>query len=375
MRIFDSKLRIKKEFVPLRNNEVSLYVCGITPNNATHLGHAFTYVMFDVLVRVLRYSNFRVQYIQNATDINDSDDVIRQAEEAGVGWEDIAKKWITHFKEMMERLNVTPPDHYVLASHMIPDIVDKVKILVHKNIAYENDGYVYFDTRRFDGYGTLSGFNESQMLTISRERGNDPDDPRKRNPLDFVLWVPSAGAPHWSTPWGNGRPGWHIECSAMAQRYLGDRIDIHGGGRDLIFPHHESEIAQTESVTGQKPFVNTWMHAGMVMYEGEKMSKSLGNLILVEDLITRYDPMAVRYFLLTHHYRHPWEYERAELDEAVQRRNTLLKRQDSENRGSMEEVRAYLDDDLDTPALLRYLYDKASGQTVREALTLLGLTA
>lgn len=372
MKIFDSKLRVKKEFVPRIDDKVSLYVCGITPNNATHLGHAFTYVAFDILVRVLNDKKYTVTYVQNATDVNDSDDVIKQSKETGQSWSQVADRWINHFKKQMSSLNVLPPTHYVLASDTVADIVEMVGTLVDKKYAYEKNGFVYFDTESFNPFGELSRFNTDQMIAISRERGNNPDDPNKKNPLDFVLWVPAAEEPLWKSPWGSGRPGWHIECSAMSMKFLGDQIDIHGGGRDLIFPHHESEIAQSESATGKVPYVNTWMHAGMVMFEGEKMSKSLGNLILVEDLLKEFTPEAIRYLLLSHHYRHPWEYERGEMEEADGKIENLKKRISLPDEGSMQEVRAYLDDDLDTPALLRYLEEKAGGTIVKDALSLTG---
>lgn len=372
MKIYDSKLRAKKEFVSREPKKVSMYVCGITPNNATHLGHAFTYVAFDTLVRLFTFEGYSVTYVQNATDVNDSDDVIKQSKESGQSWKEVAEHWIAHFKTQMESLNVQSPTHYVLATESIEGIIALVHTLIDKKQAYEKEGFIYFDTTTFNEHGNLSQFNTEQMIAISRERGNKPEDPLKKNPLDFVLWVPSHEEPNWKAPWGTGRPGWHIECSAMIHKYLGEQIDIHGGGRDLIFPHHESEIAQSESATGKKPYVNTWMHAGMVMFEGEKMSKSLGNLVLVEDLLKEFSPESIRYLLLSHHYRHPWEYERGEMEESVGRIENLKKRIELPDAGTMEEVRAYLDDDLNTPALLRYLEEKASGTLIKDALSLIG---
>lgn len=269
LQLYNSFTRKKSTFKPLEKNKVSLYVCGITPNNATHLGHAFTYVSFDVLVRYLMHKGYEVNYLQNATDINDSNDVIMQAKSSGRSWEEEAQFWIRHFQEQMHQLQVLPPNEYVLATSVIPQIVEINKKLIDKGFAYEKNGSVYFDINSFKAYGELSKYTNEQMLFISKERGNNPDDPNKKNPLDFVLWFADESAPFWDSPWGKGRPGWHIECSTMIDSILGSRIDIHGGGRDLIYPHHESEIAQSESAIGKSPFVNFWMHTSMVLCEGE----------------------------------------------------------------------------------------------------------
>lgn len=374
LHLYDSLSREKKEFQTRKPNEVSLYVCGITPNNATHLGHAFNYVSFDVLVRYLTHRGYLVRYIQNATDINDGDDVVKQAMDEGVTWKEIARRWISHFQTQMSALHVQSPTEYVLASSVIDEIQTIVSKLIDQQHAYVVDGNVYFDTASFKNYGQLSRYGEGQMMMISQERGNDPKDPRKKNPLDFVLWVHNDTDPFWQSPWGNGRPGWHIECSAMTQKYLGDQIDIHGGGRDLIFPHHESEIAQMECATEKHPFVATWMHIGMVMYEGEKMSKSLGNLVLVQDLLKRYDAMTVRWLLLSHHYRHPWEYEESELQDVQATISHIRLRIKSANSGSLEKIEQYLDDDLNTPEVLRYLEKECSGTVLQDGLMLLGIT-
>ncbi|MBL0077114.1 MAG: class I tRNA ligase family protein [Rhodocyclaceae bacterium] len=240
MILYDSLSRKKKEFIPLTKDSIKIYVCGITPNNATHLGHAFTYVSFDALNRFLSYKGMHIQYVQNATDINDGDDVIKQAVEAGKTWEEIAQHWVTHFHRQMDSLNVVRPTKYIMATSVIPQVVSMNQELIDKGFAYVKNGNVYFDIGAFSGYGSLSKFSKSQMLMISQDRGNDPADPNKKNPLDFILWVAKKDEPHWDSPWGKGRPGWHIECSTMVRETLGDQIDIHGGGRDLIFPHHES---------------------------------------------------------------------------------------------------------------------------------------
>ena len=373
LQLYDSLARIKKDFKPYDKNNVLLYVCGITPNNATHLGHAFTYVMFDTLIRFLKFQNFGVTYVQNATDVNDSNDVIQQAKETGKTWIEISKIWIEHFQNQMSALNVARPDKYLLASNFIDKIISINEKLIAKGFAYEKNGNVYFDISKSNDYGSLSKYGKEQMLMISIERGNDPKDPNKKNPLDFVLWISDSGEPHWDSPWGNGRPGWHIECSAMIESALGEQIDIHGGGRDLIFPHHESEKAQAESLTGKKPYVQFWMHTGMVMYEGEKMSKSLGNLVLVEELLKQHSPSAIRWLLLSHHYRHPWEYEQEELKNYELRITNLGKKIQESDRGEWRIIEEFLEDDFNTPEVLRYLQAECTGETLKRGLDLLGL--
>jgi len=372
LQLYDSLARKKKDFKPYDKNNVLLYVCGITPNNATHLGHAFTYVMFDTLIRFLKHQNYGVKYVQNATDVNDSNDVIQQAKETGKTWTEIAKFWTDHFHKQMTALNVGRPNEYLLASDFIEEIVSINETLIEKGFAYQKNGNVYFDISMFRDYGSLSKYAQEQMLMISLERGNDPRDPNKKNPLDFVLWISVQGEPNWKSPWGLGRPGWHIECSAMIKSALGDQIDIHGGGRDLIFPHHESERAQTESLTGKKPYVQFWMHAGMVMYEGEKMSKSLGNLVLLEDLLKQYSPSMIRWLLLSHHYRHPWEYDAEELLKCELRVTDLKNKLQQKDLGNWDIIEKLMEDDLNTPEVLRYMVESCAGKTLSRAYTLLG---
>lgn len=374
LQLYDSFSRQKREFQPLDTSKVSMYVCGITPNNATHLGHAFNYVSFDVLFRFLKHKGYAVTYVQNATDINDGDDVIKQAHDEGVTWQTIAQRWIEHYHAQMKALNVLPTTTYVLATSVIDEIIAMNQELIARGHAYEKEGNVYFDIASFSPYGSLSRYSESQMLMISRERGNNPDDPNKRNPLDFVLWMRADGEPNWNSPWGHGRPGWHIECSAMARKYLGDQIDIHGGGRDLLYPHHESERAQTECATGAHPFVQTWMHIGMVMYEGEKMSKSLGNLVLVEDLLKKHDANAVRWLLLSHHYRHPWDFEEAELVSVNTLMEDIRDKTTRPSQGDIATIESLLEDDLNTPEVLRYLSASCAGEVLLRGLKLLGFS-
>ena len=373
--LFNSRGRKTGPFAPLSkgSREVKIYVCGVTPYDTTHLGHAFTYVSFDVLIRYLRFLGFKVNYTQNVTDIDD--DILRKSRENGVGWKSLGSFWTKRYLNDMKALNVGKPTHYVKATESIPEIIGMVSKLVKKKVAYEREGNVYFDVASFDGYGSLSGFNEGQMKLLLKERGGDPDDSRKKGPLDFLLWQGSKkGEPYWKSPWGNGRPGWHIECSAMIHEYLGEQIDIHGGGRDLIFPHHESEIAQSESFTGKSPFSNYFMHTAMVMYMGEKMAKSLGNLVLVSDLLKKgHTPNAIRWLLLSHHYRKIWEYEEGELEEAEFYSGLigkLGKRSASPHGGALEAFTDAMDNDLDTITVLKILSELLDSEGRSEAADL-----
>jgi L-cysteine:1D-myo-inositol 2-amino-2-deoxy-alpha-D-glucopyranoside ligase len=356
---------------------VGLYVCGITPYDTTHLGHAFTYVAFDVLVRALRAAGQPVRYVQNVTDVDD--DIIRRARELGTTWDRLAVKETALYEADMAALNVRPPDVFPRASQTIPKIIDLVRRLEAQGHAYQRDGHVYFRVGSVTDYGRLSRLSREAMITLSAQRGADPNDPRKQDPLDFVLWQSSApDEPLWESPWGEGRPGWHIECSAMALEHLGKQVDVHGGGTDLIFPHHESEIAQSESVTGVRPFARIWVHVGMLGYQGEKMSKSLRNLVLVGDLLRRYDADSIRVLLLRHHYREPWEYTGDQLDDAAEWTQRLRQaaRGPGDGKGdSLLAVRAALEDDLDTPRALRLLQDAVTGGDAgwRSAADLLGL--
>jgi L-cysteine:1D-myo-inositol 2-amino-2-deoxy-alpha-D-glucopyranoside ligase len=360
-----------------RPQPLGIYVCGITPYDTTHLGHAFTYVVFDVLVRALRASGQAVRYVQNVTDIDD--DIIRRARELGTTWDRLAVEETTLYERDMEALNVLAPDVFPKASQTIPKIIALIARLEAQGHAYQRDGNVYFRVGSVVDYGRLSRLSREQMIKLSAERGGNPKDPRKQDPLDFVLWQASVpGEPRWESPWGDGRPGWHIECSAMALEHLGPQVDVHGGGADLIYPHHESEIAQSESATGVRPFARIWMHVGMLRYQGEKMSKSLRNLVVVRDLLPRYDADSIRVLLLRHHYREPWEYTEDQLDDAAAWTKRLRAMADRSGHGSgnsLLAVRAALEDDLDTARALRVLEDAlGSGEgDWRAAADLLGL--
>lgn len=386
MQLYNVLTGEKETFTP-RDNSVSIYVCGITPYDTTHLGHAFTYTSFDVLIRYLEYLGHEVIYVQNVTDIDD--DVLRKAREVGEDWREIGNRWTAHFIHDMQALNVRPPEHFPRATEAIEEMYDMIQALLDGGFAYENGGNVYFHVDSWEEFGRLSKLPRAEMLPIANERGNHPDDPHKRDPLDFVLWQAQApGEPAWESPWGPGRPGWHIECSTMATDLLGNTIDIHGGGADLVFPHHECEIAQAEGATGVTPFVRFWMHTAMVRYEGEKMSKSLGNLIMIRDLLEKgWHPDALRIYLNKHHYRDAWEFHQESLDKAAVTARTLRDAVNASGgskrplspRGALETFTTALDDDLDTPIALltmeelaeQILRVAAAGRNVAEAQTTL----
>lgn len=313
LELYDTRRRRTVPFAPIGDGPVGLYVCGVTPYDTGHLGHAFTYVSFDVLHRYLEYLGHRVVYVQNLTDVDD--DLLRRARELGEDYLELGNRHVTSFLTEMAALNWLPPDHYPRATRHTAEMQELIAPLLERGLAYQAAGHVYFSVQAWPEYGALSRLPRDAMLPIANERGNVPDMPGKRLPLDFVLWQPSApDEPSWPSPWGAGRPGWHIECSAMSMAYLGRRFEIHGGGEDLVFPHHESEIAQSEGATGERPFVSWWMHVGMLRHDGEKMSKSLGNLVLVRDLLASYPGDAIRYYLVSHHYRDEIDFREADLE-------------------------------------------------------------
>lgn len=317
VKLFNSLSRKVEEFIPNKDH-VSIYVCGITPYDTTHLGHAFTYTSADILIRFLEWKGLKVRYAQNVTDIDD--DILRKAGEVQEDWIELGNRWTAHYIKDMLTLNVRPPDYYPRATDVIPEIIEIIQKLLESRIAYASNGSVYFDINAWEKFGKLSGLAKGEMLPIANERGNKPDDPNKHDPLDFVLWqAHSPGEPFWESPWGPGRPGWHIECSTMSAKYLGLPIDIHVGGADLCFPHHECEIAQVEPINNGLPFTRFWMHIAMVEYEGAKMSKSLGNLIMVRDLLGEYSPDALRFYLASHHYRRSWSYNKTDLEQCAKK--------------------------------------------------------
>lgn len=311
VRVYNTLTRQKEEFVPKEPGKVSIYVCGVTPYNHPHIGNARPFITWDVIKRYLKHCGYKVQHVQNFTDIDDK--IIRTANNEGVAWNVIAERYIASYFEVMDKLNVSRADSYPKVSDHITEIIDMVSALVSKGIAYEIDGDVYYSVEKFPAYGKLSGRNLDDMKAGARV---DVDD-RKQHPMDFALWKSAKpGEPAWESPWGPGRPGWHIECSAMSLKYLGESFDFHGGGSDLIFPHHENEIAQSEACTGCSPFVRYWLHNGFITVNEEKMSKSLGNFFLVQDILEHYPPEVLRFFIIATHYRSPLDFSDERLTEA-----------------------------------------------------------
>ncbi len=366
----------QREVVPFTPRPtVLLYTCGITPYDATHIGHAATYLAYDVLQRRLRDRGHDTRCVRNVTDVDD--DLLRKARELGVHYLDLAAAETARFDADMEALNIVECWSEPRATSAIADIRGFIGMVIERGHAYERGGAVYFDVSTWDRFGEISHLSRDEMLAIAAERGGNVDDPNKDDPLDFVLWQPSlADEPSWESLWGPGRPGWHIECSALALRELDSTIDLHGGGADLIFPHHECESAQSEAATGE-PFVRHWMHQAMVRMDGEKMSKSLGNLVFVSELRKTYDTRAIRLALLAHHYRDSWEWTDAVMPTAAQRLERWQAASPAGTPTSMEAlsaVRAALDLDLDTPGALAILDEVAyAGGSVREAARLLGV--
>ena len=371
MRLYDTA---KRSVVPFECAEtVLMYTCGITPYDATHLGHAFTFIQYDVLQRRLVDMGHTVKCVRNVTDVDDP--LFAKARELGVHYLDLAAGEEARFEADMKALNALPVFSSPRASSAISDIRGFIGMVMDRGFAYESGGSVYFDVDKFAEFGSVSHYSQEEMINLARERGGNVDDPNKRHPLDFVLWHPSASdEPSWDTLWGAGRPGWHIECSALALRELGTTIDLHGGGSDLIFPHHECERAQSEAATGV-PFVRHWMHIAMVFMDGHKMSKSRGNLVFVDRLRAEHDPRIVRLVLITHHYRSEWEWSP---DLMAANADRLARWQDSmsgrDEDSTVQAVRDALDDDLDAPSAVHALDEVAAmGLSVRRGAALLGI--
>jgi len=374
MRLYDTARRAVVDFNP--GPVVTLYTCGITPYDATHAGHAATYLLYDVLQRRLRDLGHQTRCVRNVTDVDD--DMLRRARLLGVDYLELAADETARFQADMAALNVLPVYSEPTATSAIHDILGFVGMVLDRGHAYRSGGGVYFSVSSFERFGQVSHLDREAMLALAATHGGNPDDPAKRDPLDFVLWQPSApDEPSWESLWGPGRPGWHVECSALALRELGTTIDLHGGGTDLVFPHHECEAAQSEAATGE-PFVRHWMHAPMVRYQGEKMSKSLGNLVFVSELLKDWDPMAIRLALLDHGWRQPWEWYDDILVSATDRlarwRSTAARTDASAGASAVAHVRAALDDDLDLVTALAAV-DRAvgAGESATEAAELLGV--
>jgi len=373
LRIYNTMTRRIEEFKPLRGNRVYMYVCGPTVYDYSHIGHARTYIAYDVIVRYLREKGYSVFYLMNITDVDDK--IIKRARERGMNPIELAREYERYFMEDMEALGIQSVNLYARASEYIDEIVDLIKILMDKGFAYETETGVYFDTSRFKDYGRLS-HKRPEELSVHRIE----PDPTKRNPQDFALWKKrDRDEIGWDSPWGYGRPGWHIEDTAIILTHFGPQIDIHGGAIELTFPHHEAEIAQAEAATGKKPFVRYWCHTGLLTVGGEKMSKSLGNYILIRDIVKKHAPEALRLMFLFSHYRSPIDFKWSSLESSNSSLNSLynlverLKEIEVDEELSDEERKLedyfedfrrrfyeHLDDDLDTPRALAELFKLSS---------------
>ena len=370
MRLYDTA---RRDVVPFTPSElVLMYTCGITPYDATHLGHASTFLFYDILQRRLIDLGHTVRCVRNVTDVDDP--LFTKARELGVHYLDLAAGEEARFNRDMEALEMLPAYSTPRASSAISDIRKFIGLVLDRGFAYAVGGSVYFDVTKVPTFGEVSHYSHEQMLEFARQRGGNVDDPQKRNPLDFVLWHPSAeDEPAWDATWGAGRPGWHIECSALALRDLGTTIDLHGGGSDLIFPHHECERAQSEAATGEI-FVKHWMHVAMVFKDGEKMSKSLGNLVFVDQLRTLWDPRSIRIAIIDHHYRKEWEWDETLMPRSSARLAQWVASVGGTQSGLLDSVRACLDNDLDTPSALALIDAAAAeGVDVSASAALLGV--
>ena len=360
MRLYDSISGEDQEFVPA-GDRVKMYVCGITPYGPCHMGHAMSYVIFDVLRRYLELKGYEVDHVQNFTDVDDK--IIKKAQQEGVYPQELAERHIEEFMTSMDALNVKRARVYPRATQEIPNIIRVVRCLVEKGYAYVSGGDVYFRIKMAEGYGKLSHRNLEGMIAGARVNV----DVGKEHPMDFVLWkAAKEGEPSWESPWGHGRPGWHIECTAMSLEYLGESLDIHGGGQDLMFPHHENEMAQSEAYTGKVPFVRHWVHNGLLHMGEDKMSKSLGNLISLKEGLDYFSPDALRLFFLSSHYRSPLTYSKEGMlatERAAERlRNALL--EGPENGHETLNFQVYedrfiqaMESDLNTPQALAALFE------------------
>ncbi len=362
MKLYDTLSREKKEFTPIKGRRVNIFVCGPTVYDYSHLGHARTYIPFDVLSEYLRYKGYLVFYLQNITDIDDK--IINRAKSENKDWDEISSKYMKAYFEDMKSLRINSINLYAPASFYIDEIIDQVRRLFEKGYAYETDDGIYFDISKFSEYGKLSHQSLDSIIAGARVEVNE----KKKNPADFALWKKhKPGEPYWESPWGKGRPGWHIEDTAITEHYFGPQYDIHGGGSDLIFPHHECEIAQMESVSGKKPLVKYWLHTGLLTVKEERMGKSMGNAINIRELLKNYEPEILRFYILSSHYRSPINFSFEALNEL---RNSWEKivfsfeklkkfKTDKQKSSFVEKVESYrknfedaMDDDLNTPVAI-----------------------
>jgi cysteinyl-tRNA synthetase len=366
MRLYNTLTGEEREFVPAVGKTVKMYVCGVTPYSASHVGHALSYIVFDVLRRYLEYLGYQVQHVQNFTDIDDK--IIRRAREQGIKEDQLVEQYIDEFFHSMDALNIQRAHIYPRATQEVPSIIDTIRFLVDKGCAYPAGGDVFFRVAKSEGYGQLSHRTLEGMIAGSRVQV----DEAKEHPMDFVLWKGAKpGEPAWDSPWGPGRPGWHIECTTMSLTYLGETLDIHGGGQDLVFPHHENEIAQSEAFTGKQPFARYWVHNGLLRLGEDKMSKSLGNLVSVEEALQRYSADGLRLYFLSSHYRSPLNYSDegcAAMERSAERLRHALRQSAPPPAGDVDSVDASplqerflaaMDADLNTPKAIAALFDLA----------------
>ena len=362
MKLYNTLTGQEEEFVPADGNTVKMYICGVTPYSSTHVGHALSYVVFDVLRRYLEHIGYQVQHIQNFTDVDDK--IILRARSEGISEDTLTERYIDDFFSTMDALNIQRAHAYPRATQEIPGIIETIKGLIDQGYAYPVSGNVYFRVKQKQDYGKLSHRTLEGMIAGARIQV----DEEKEHPMDFALWKGAKdGEPSWDSPWGPGRPGWHIECTSMALDRLGDPLDIHGGGQDLVFPHHENEIAQSEAFTGRQPFARYWVHNGLLQLGEDKMSKSLGNLVSVEEALARYSPDALRLYFLSSHYRSPLTYTDdapAALERSSERFHHALRPCD--NTGEplsatpfADRFEKAMDDDLNTPQAIAALFDLA----------------
>ena len=362
MKLFNTLTGEEELFQPYDGKTVKMYVCGVTPYSSTHVGHALSYVVFDTLRRYLEYLGYDVKHVQNFTDVDDK--IIQRANEEGITGDQLTDRFIGDFFATMDRLNVQRADSYPRATQEIPGIISTITTLIDKEFAYPANGDVYFRVTKSNDYGKLSHRTLDGMIAGARIQV----DENKEHPMDFVLWkAAKPGEPSWDSPWGAGRPGWHIECTAMALDQLGDPLDIHGGGHDLVFPHHENEIAQSEAFTGRIPFTRHWVHNGLLQFREDKMSKSLGNLVSAEEALENYTPDALRIYFLDSHYRSPLSYSSegaAARERSMDRLRQALKTvsttgEELDPRPFKDRFLLAMDDDLNTPQAIACLFDLA----------------
>lgn len=401
--IYNSLTRKKEEFIPLNPPQVNIYTCGVTVYDESHIGHARSLYIFEVIRRYLTYRGFKLKFVRNITDIDDK--IIKRAQELKIDWQELVKKYIERYNEDLDSLGIPRADVEPRATDNIPDMVEHIKKLIDKGYAYVTDSGVYFSVRKFKDYGKLSGQSIDAMLSGARI---EPDE-NKLDPLDFALWKSSKeDEPYWDSPWGKGRPGWHIECSVMSMKHLkAQTLDIHAGGRDLIFPHHENEIAQSEALT-DKPFAKYWMHHGLLTINGQKMAKSLGNFVTIKDFIAKYDdPDLLKLFFLSVHYSHPIDFSDEKIEETKQalarivilmhkinkKLSTVSPRSSikeiNQIKGAKDRFIAAMDDDFNTPEGLASIFELVNltnkniddldfiynaKNTLRESLDVFGLS-